>query len=93
VRTDRGQGDSVGAWVDDRATARQVVSCATGWRRDQDTVTLDNCKQDVVDVDVETAHELSVAASDRDLIERVANRGLNLFASLAVDEHALEVDE
>ena len=72
--TDRRESYHVGCRVDDRATARQVIGSAASRCRNEHTITLHDGQRRVVDINVETAHELSIASGECDLIERVADR-------------------
>ena len=89
MRADRRQGNHVGVRVDYGSAAGQVVSCATCRCRDENSISLHNGQKCVVNVDIKTAHELSVTTSDADLVQCVANSWLHVFASLAVYEHPL----
>ena len=87
---DGSEGDCVSTWVDDGSTTGQVVSCASSGSRDQYSITLHDGEESVVDVDIESAHELCIASGDGDLVEGVADGGLDLLLSVTVHEHSLE---
>ena len=64
VRANCGEAHDIACRMGDRTATGEVVRCASSRGGDQQSVTLHDGEERIVDVDVETTHELSVTSSN-----------------------------
>ena len=71
-----------------RAATRKVISGASCRRRNDQSIALHRGQEDVINIDVESTHELSVTPGNADFIERMADCGQNFFTTFGIDKHS-----
>ena len=89
VGADRSQADHLSLGVRDRSTAGHVVSCASSRCSEHNSISLNDSPENIVDIDIKSAHELSTSSSDSNFIQSVALCWGVLSRSIAVDHHSL----
>lgn len=89
VGTDGSKAHHLGLRVCDRSTAGHVVGRASSRSGEHDAISLHDSPEDIVNIDIKSAHKLRTSSSDRDFVKCVTFCRRVLSRSIAVNHHSL----